>query len=152
MPKISKLKGGYVANAVLFFNSWPNDINICVQEHKLPNLVAVQLVKDYTSDTVRGVIEFYLETNFTWNYHKLIEHLRMSFKMGETLSSVVGNFYSQTEHHKETEDQVIDQLQFFSRKVLSIHPEWKPEVNEALKLNSPSNFMIHIDQPWHVIF
>ena len=35
----------------------------------------VQLVKDYTSEGARGVVEFYLHTNSTWKYHELIEHL-----------------------------------------------------------------------------
>ena len=41
-PKISKLKGGYSANAMLVFNSWLKDIKMCIQEHKLSNLEAVQ--------------------------------------------------------------------------------------------------------------
>ena len=35
---------------------------------------AVQLVKDYTSEGAKGV-EFYLDTNSTWKFHELIEHL-----------------------------------------------------------------------------
>ena len=31
-PKISKLKGGYLANAMLVFNSWLKDIKMCIQE------------------------------------------------------------------------------------------------------------------------
>ena len=31
-PKISKLKGGYLANAALIFNSWLKDIEMCVQD------------------------------------------------------------------------------------------------------------------------
>ena len=36
---------------------------------------AVQLVKDYTSKSARGAVEFYLDTYSTWKFHKLIEHL-----------------------------------------------------------------------------
>ena len=32
---------------------------------------AVQLIKDYTSDNARGSVEFYLDTNSTWNYRAL---------------------------------------------------------------------------------
>ena len=34
-PKIQKLKGGYSANAMLVFNSWLKDIEMCVRERKV---------------------------------------------------------------------------------------------------------------------
>ena len=74
-PKIQKLKGRYSANATLVFNSWLKDMEMSLKEWKLPNMEAVQLVKDYTSEGARGAVEFYLDTNSTWKYHKLIEHL-----------------------------------------------------------------------------
>ena len=55
-PKITKLKGGYSANATLIFNSWLKDIEICVFERKLSNGEAVQLVKDSTSDQARNAV------------------------------------------------------------------------------------------------
>ena len=78
-------------------------------------------------------MEFYLDTISTWNYKALIEHLRKSFEMGEHFSSLVGGFYIWSQCNKETEDQFVDDLQILSRKVFSICPEWKAEVNEALK-------------------
>ena len=92
--KISKLKGGYLANAMLVFNSWLKDIKMCNQEWRLSNMKAVQLIKDYTSDNARGAVEFYLDTNFTWNYKVLIEHLQTSFETVESFSLLVGDFYS----------------------------------------------------------
>ena len=93
-PKIQKLNGGYTANAMLVFNSWLKDIEMCIKEWKLSNMEAVQLVKDYTSVSARGAIEFYLDTNSTWKYHKLIEHLWTSFESSETFSLLVRDFYS----------------------------------------------------------
>ena len=78
-------------------------------------------------------MEFYIDTNSTWNYKALIEHLRTSFEMGKGFSSLVCEFYSQSQCNKETEDKFADELQVLSRKVISIHQEWKAEVNEALK-------------------
>ena len=92
--KYKKLKGGYSANAILVFNSWLKDIEMCVKEWKWTNMEAVWLVKDYTSEGPRGGIEFYLDTKSTWTYHELIEHLRTSFKSGETVSSLVRDFYT----------------------------------------------------------
>ena len=57
----------------------------------------------------------------------------MSFEMGKAFSLLFGYFYSQTQLYKETEKQFADELQVLSRKVLSIHPEWKAEVHEASK-------------------
>ena len=88
------MKGRYSANAILVFNSWLKDIEMSVKERKLTNMEAVQLVKDYTLEGARGAVEFYLDTNSTWEYHELIEHLRTSFKSGETPSSLVRDFYS----------------------------------------------------------
>ena len=93
-PKIQKLKGRYSANVMLVFNSWLKDIEMCVKEWKLTKMEAVQLIKDHTSEGARGAVEFYLDTNSTWMYHELIEHLQTSFKSGKTFSSLVGDFYS----------------------------------------------------------
>ena len=62
-PQIQKLRGRYSANAMLIFNSWLKDIDMCVSEWKLTNMEVVQLVKDYTTEGARGAIEFYLVTN-----------------------------------------------------------------------------------------
>ena len=132
-PKIQNLKGRYSANAMLVFNSWLKDIEMCVRERKLTNMEVIQLVKDYTADGARGVVEFYLDTNSTWKYHELIEHLRTSFKSGETFSSLVVDFYSCIQQLQETEDQFTDELQILGQKVISIRPSWKQEANEALK-------------------
>ena len=88
-PKIQKLKGRYSANAMLVFNLWLKDIEMCVKEQKLTHMEAVQLVKDYTSEGARGAAEFYLDTNSMWKYHELIEQLGTSFELGKTFSSLV---------------------------------------------------------------
>ena len=93
-PKIQKLKGRYSANAMLVFNSWLKDIEMCVRERKLTNIEVIQLIKDYTAEGARGAVEFYLDMNSTWKYHELVEHLRTSFESGETFSSLVRDYYS----------------------------------------------------------
>ena len=47
-----------------------------VKEWKLTILETIQFVKDYTTVSARGAVEFYLNTNSTWNYEELIEDLR----------------------------------------------------------------------------
>ena len=59
---------------------------MCVRERKLTNMEAIQLIKDYTAEGARGAVEFYLDTNSTWKYHELVEHLRTSFESGKLLA------------------------------------------------------------------
>ena len=132
-PKIQKFIGRYSANAMLVFNSWLKDIEMCVKERNLTNMEAVQIVKDYTSEGARGAVEFDLDTTTTWKYHELIEHLRTSFESGETFSLLVGDFYSHIQQPQETEDQFADELQILGWKVITIRPSWKEEASEALK-------------------
>ena len=77
---------------MLAFNPWLKDIEMCVKEWKLTNMEVVQLVKDYTSEGAGGAVEFYLDTNSTWKYHELIEHLWTSFESSKTFSSLVRHF------------------------------------------------------------
>ena len=63
----------------------------------------------------------------------MIEHLRMSFESRETFSSLLGDFYARCQKPKVTEDQFLDELKVLSRKVISVCPKWKTQVNEVLK-------------------
>ena len=148
--KIQKLKGRYVANAMLVFNSWLQDIEMCIKSGKLSNMEAVQLIKDYTSEGARGAVDFYLDTNSMWKYHELIEHLRTSFESSKTFSLLVRDFYSCIQQPQETEDQFANELQILGQKVISIRPTWKEEANEALKTHLPPGCAIHIWWQWHI--
>ena len=94
----------------------------------------MQLIKDYTAEHAHGAVELYLDMNDQWSYSGLIEHLRMVFKSGKMFSSLLGDFYARCQKPKETEDQFADELQVLARKVISVCPEWKLQVNEALKI------------------
>ena len=110
---------------------------MCVQDCNLTEHEAVQLVKDYTAEHVLGAVKFYLDMNDQCSYSRFIQHLRMSFESGETFSSLLSDFYARCQKPKETEDQFADELQVLARKVISICPKWKSEVNEALKTQFP---------------
>ena len=62
-----------------------------IKECKLSNSDAVLLVKDYTTNNVRGDVEFYPDTNSTFSYKALIIHLR-TLNPGRFFSFLVGNF------------------------------------------------------------
>ena len=62
------MKGGYLANATLIFNSWIKDIDMCVWDYNLTEHEAVQLVKDYTTEHACGAVKSYLNMNDDWSY------------------------------------------------------------------------------------
>ena len=47
-PKITKLRGGYSANAELMFRSWKSDILVNINDRELDNKSAIQLIKEQT--------------------------------------------------------------------------------------------------------
>ena len=49
-PKITKLRGGYSADAELMFRSWRSDILAHINDRELDNKVAIQLIKEQTLD------------------------------------------------------------------------------------------------------
>ena len=51
-PKITKLRGGYSANAELMFHSWKSDILALINDRELDNKAAIQLIKEQTLDNV----------------------------------------------------------------------------------------------------
>ena len=59
-PKISKLKDGYTLSAGLIFWSWLKDIHVHVQDSRLNQRVAMQLVKDFTAKLACDEVEFYM--------------------------------------------------------------------------------------------
>ena len=111
--KITKLKGGYSANATLIFNSCLKDIEMCDLKRKIPHGEAIQLVKDCTSDQARNAVEFYLDMTLLdhQHYYDLIGHLTVAFQTLETFNLVVSDFYSCEQKGKGSEDNFGDELQ-----------------------------------------
>ena len=107
-----KLKDAYSVNTMLVFNSWLKDAEMCIKEHRLTNLEAVQLMKDYTTESARGTVEFYLDINSTWNYEELIEHPRTPFKSGEIFSSFVGDFTAEFSDHRKWKISLLMSFKF----------------------------------------
>ena len=79
-PKITKLHGGYSADAELVFWSWRVDILANIQDRELDNKAAIQLIKEQTLDNARHEVEFQLDLcggNIT--YQNLLRHLSITF-------------------------------------------------------------------------
>ena len=59
-PKIIKLKGGYSSSAGLTFQSLLKDIHVHVEDRRLTQREAIQLVKDFTMECAGDEVEFYM--------------------------------------------------------------------------------------------
>ena len=60
-PKITKLRGGYSADAELMFRSWKSDILAHINDRELDNKSAIQLIKEQTLDNACHEVEFQLD-------------------------------------------------------------------------------------------
>ena len=101
-PKITKFKGGYLADAELMFRSWCVDIITHIQDRELDNKAAIQLIKDMTQDNARREVEFQLD--LCWGiitYQDLLKHLSITFQGGNKEANLIAEFYSRGQKSKE---------------------------------------------------
>ena len=98
-PKVAKFKGGYSSDASLVYQSWLKDIWVYTIEHHLSQQEAIQLVKDYTSEQARSEVEFYLglTPKEEQSSQGLIDHLSLAFQSCEMVSSLIADFYNQSQ-------------------------------------------------------
>ena len=134
-PKINKLKGGYSATANLIFQSWLKDINIHIEDWNLTKREAIQLVKDFTAERAHDEVEFYMGMIMDdWqSFDGLVNQLKHAFQLGETMSKLISDFYSQHQKKNELEDAFADDLQILVRKIIAHKPSFRAEANEQLK-------------------
>ena len=110
--KITKLKGGYLADAELVFWSWQADVLIHIQDHELDNQAAIQLIKDQTQDSTHHEVEFQLDLcGSDIPYKELLEHLSMAFQGCDDEANVLTEFYSHAQKPRELEEAFVDKLQ-----------------------------------------
>ena len=111
-PKISKLKGGFSSSAGFIFQSWLKDIHVHVEDRRLTEREAIQLVKDFSTEHARNEEEFYMGmmAEEDQSFKGLIDHLHDAFQSGETLSELISDFYGQSQKARETKDTFADDL------------------------------------------
>ena len=79
-PRITKLCGGYSADAELMFRSWWADILTNIQDRELDNKAAIQLIKEQTLDNAHHEVEFQLDLcGGDITYQNLLRHLSVAF-------------------------------------------------------------------------
>ena len=134
-PKVAKFKGGYSSNASLVYQSWLKYIQVYTLECCLSKQEAIQLVKDYISEQAGSEVEYYLglTPKEEQSFQGLINHMSLAFQSCKMVSSLIADFYNQSQKIWETEDAFADELQVLVRKIVAQKPEFIGEANQALK-------------------
>ena len=133
--KVAIFKRGYSSDASLVFQSWLKDIWVYTIEHHLSQWEAIQLVKDYTSEQARSEVEYYLglTPKEEQSFQGLRDHLSLAFQSCKTVSSLIADFYNQSQKIRETKDAFADKLQVLVQKIIAWKPKFISEANQALK-------------------
>ena len=94
-PKITKLRGGYSADAELMFRSWKSNILANINDRELNNKSAIQLIKEQTLDNAHREVEFQLDLcGGDITYKDLLQHLSIAFQGGDNEANILAEFYS----------------------------------------------------------
>ena len=134
-PIVSKLKGRYSSSAGLIFQSWLKDICVHVEDRRLTQRQAIQLVKDFTMEHAWDEVEFYMGmvAEEGQSFKGLIDHLHDTFQSGETLNEPISDFYGWSQKAREIEDAFANDLQVLARKIIACKPSFHKEANQQLK-------------------
>ena len=125
-PKITKLRGGYSADAKLMFRSWKSDILVHINNWVLDNKSVIQLIKEQTIDNAHRKVEFQLDLcGSEITYQDLLQHLGITFQGGDDEANALAEFYSRRQYSKESEEAFADELQLLARKVISKKPDFR---------------------------
>ena len=143
-PKITKLRGGYSADAELVFRSWWADILANIQDRELDNKATIQLIKEQTLDNARREVEFQLDLcGGEITYQNLLRHLSVAFQGGDDEATLLVEFYSRGQKIKESEETFADELQILARKVIIKKPDFRVNLDMTLKQWYASQLLDH---------
>ena len=143
-PKITKLRGGYSADAKLMFRSWKSAILANINDRELDNKLAIQLIKEQTLDNARREVEFQLDLcGGDITYQDLLQHLGVTFQGGDDEANVLAEFYSRQQYSKESEEAFADELQLLVRKVISKKPDFRVNLDNTMKQQYASQLYDH---------
>ena len=141
-PKITKLRGGYSADAELVFRSWRADILANIQDRELDNKAAIQLIKEQTLDNAHREVEFQLDLcGGVISYQDLLKHLSIAFQGGDDEANLLAEFYSCAQKVKESEEAFADELQILARKVIINKPDFMVNLDTTLKQRYDSQLL-----------
>ena len=142
--KITKLRGGYSADAELVFRSWWADILANIQDRELDNKAAIQLIKEQTLDNARCEVEFQVDLcGGVISYQDLLKHLSIAFQGGDDEANLLAEFYSHAQKVKELEEAFADELQILACKVIIKKPDFRVNLDTTLKQHYASQLLDH---------
>ena len=109
-------------------------MNIHVKGQNLTEREVIQLVKDFTAERACNG-EFYMgmTADDQQTFNGLVNHLKKTFQLGETVSKLIHDFYSHHQKRNELEDVFANDLQILVRKIIACKPTFRAEANEQLK-------------------
>ena len=143
-PKITKLHGGYSADAELVFRSWWVDILANILDRELDTKVAIQLIKEQVLDNARHKVEFQLDLcSRVITYQNLLRHLSITFQGGDDEANLLAEFYSCGQKLKESEEAFADELQILAHKVIIKKPDFRVNLDTTLKQHYASQLLDH---------
>ena len=104
-------------------------------EHHLSWQEAIQLVKDYTLEHAWLEVEYYLglTPESEQSFQGLIDHMSLACQSCEMISSLIADFYNQSQKARETKDMFADERQVLVRKIVAHKLEFISKANHALK-------------------
>ena len=142
--KITKLHGGYSADAELVFRSWWVDILANIQDRELDNKAAIQLIKEQTLDNAHHKVEFQLDLcGGVITYQNLLKHLSITFQGGNDEANLLAEFYSRAQKVKESEEAFADKLQILAHKVIIKKSDFRVNLDTTLKQHYASQLLDH---------
>ena len=133
-PKITKLCGGYSADAELIFQSCWADVLANIQDWELDNKATIQLIKEQTLENARYEVKFQLDRcGGEISYQDLLRHLSIGFQGGDDEANLLVVFYSHAQKVKESEEAFTDELQILAQQVIIKKPDFWVNLNSTLK-------------------
>ena len=92
-----------------------------MEDRRLLQREAIQLVKDFTTEHAWDEVEFYMVmmAEEDQSFKGLIDHLHDTFQSGESLSELISDFYGQSQKAREIKDTFADNLQVCARKIIA---------------------------------
>ena len=115
-------------------HSWHTDILVHIQDCKLDNKAAIQLIKDQMQDSAQREVEFQLNLcSRDIQYQDLLEHLSIAFQGGDDEANILAEFFSCSQKPKESEEAFADKLQLLAHKVISKKPNFHHNLGTMLK-------------------
>ena len=132
-PKLAKLKGGYSAEANLFFQGWAKDVQAVVADCQLTDSEAIQLVKEYTEASARKQVDSFLDLTEYPTFETLMKELASVYSSPDDDASLMAEFYGRKQLAKESDDAFAEELQLLARKIINAKPSFRSEANTAMK-------------------